>query len=322
MAVNLLLKKYIIENVPLIGRESTVKDVLVMLEKRSMNYDFLDCIYVVGKDKELLGFLSIEELFNNKKSEKLKNLMQTNIIHAYEKTNIEQVADLALKYNLKAVPVLDSKKLVGVIPSKKILSIVNKTLREDLFHFAGIHKSHLDFENSLEIPIVKSIKDRLYWLIFGLAGSMFIAFYMGLFEETLSTYVIIAAFVPAIVYMSDALGTQIQTIFVRDIAVIGKDLDLKKYFLRQLIISFFIAVTLSLLMFICISWFWKQSFIALAISLAVFFSLIFACITSFFITLGIKKFKFDPALGSGPVATIISDATSVIVYFIVVMLML
>ena len=172
------------------------------------------------------------------------------------------------------------------------------------------------------LPLFKAIKERLSWLIVGFIGAMLIAFYIGLFEETLQKYLIIAAFVPAIVYLSDALGTQIQTIFVRDLAVLGKAINFKKYFLKQIFISFFIASIIGILLFSSIYLFYGLFKISLIISLAAFVALIITSFTALIITLLIKKFNFDPALGSGPIATIISDMSSVIIYFLIVFLLI
>ncbi len=215
-----------------------------------------------------------------------------------------------------------SRKLIGAVSSREILSTINKSLRTDIFHFAGVHKSHLDFENSLEVPFLKAVKHRFYWLFAGFIGGMLMALYIGLFEETLAQHLIIASFVPAIVYISDALGTQFQTIFVRDLAIMGKELDFKKYFLKQMAIGVLIAFIIGILMFFSILFIWSVPQIAFIISLASVITLIVASFTALLITLLIKRFKFDPALGSGPIATIISDTTSVVIYFIIVVLLI
>ncbi|MEM4245042.1 MAG: magnesium transporter [Candidatus Nanoarchaeia archaeon] len=316
------LEKHLITKIPTVRQGSTVKDVLSMMERLSRTYDSVDYIYVVDNKDRLVGTFSIKELFNNPKNTPIRSLMQKGVISVSPDFELERIADLALKHNLKQIPVVKSKKLLGVVSSRKILSTLNRSLKEDILHFAGIHKSHLDFENSLEIPLSTAIKNRLYWLVIGFFGAMFMALYIGLFEETLAKYLIVASFVPAIVYMSDALGTQVQTVFVRDLAILGKDLNFKNYLFRQMRIAFFIALIIGVFLFSFIFLLWKVKVIAFAISLASFITLIVASFTALLITLLIKRFKFDPALGSGPVATIISDVTSVVIYFVVVALLL
>jgi len=316
------LEKYLVTKVPLVREHMTVKQVLLMLNKDSNTYDSVDYIYVLNKTGIVLGYLPIQDIINSPKSTAVKKIMHKNVVTVSLHTELEKVSHMALEHNLKQVVVTKSKKFLGVIVSRKILHTINKSLREDIFHFAGIHKSHLEFENSLEMPIYKVLRHRLSWLIAGLFGAIFMALYISLFEETLATYLLVASFIPAIVYISGALGTQIQTIFVRDLAVLGNKLNLKKYFFKQLYISLLISLIIGFLLFSFIALFWKSPLIALAIGLASFISLICTGAIAFFITLAIKRFNFDPALGSGPIATIISDITSVVIYFIVVVLLL
>jgi magnesium transporter len=243
--------------------------------------------------------------------------MQTNLITASINTDIEKIAHIALKHGLKAIPILKEKKIVGVISNKNILQILNTSLRKDIFHFAGIHHSHLDYDNTMDVPIVKSVAHRVPWLISGLIGILAVAAFIGLFENTLKENLIIAFFIPVIVYICGALCGQIEALLVRDIAVMGKELNIRKYILKQGIISVIIASIISALLFLTINLFWQNKNIASIISSAAFLSLTLTTLSSFVIILGIKKLGGDPALGGGPFGTVISDSLSIIVYLLV-----
>lgn len=312
------LGEYVLGKVPIVGKQATINQVRRLLEKERTTYDTVDYIYVVDEGKRLIGVFSVRALFNAKKATHIKHLMQTKLVKVTPRTSLERVAHLALTHNLKSLPVVRAGRLLGVVPARTILATLNQALREDIFHFAGIHRSHTEFENSLKVPLLKAVKDRLLWLIIGLFGAMLIAVYMDMFESTLAGYYLVASFVPAIVYCSDALGTQLQTLFVRDLAVLGQKLDLKVYFLRQLGLSVVIAGIISGLMFGFIALFWQAAYLAFLISFAGFLSLLTTSLSSLFITLLIRRFKFDPGLGSGPIATVISDMTSVVIYFLII----
>src|SRR3989344_7069312 len=213
------------------------------------------------------------------------------------------------KHQLKAIPSVADGKLVGVVPPGKITAILNNALRTDLFHFAGIHRSHLDFENSLTTPILRSIAHRTPWLIIGMIGIVIVAVFIGMFQRVLEKNIILAFFMPAILYLSNALGTQDQTLFIRDLAVMGDQLQLRKYLVRQSLTSVLIALVISCVMFVMISLLWKEAQVAFVISLAAFASLVVTTVTSFLVTVVLEKLGYDPALGGGPFATIISDAT-------------
>ena len=122
--------------------------------------------------------------------------------------------------------------------------------------------------------------------------------------------------------MSNALGTQHQTLFIRDLALLGRKLNIKKYFIKQMTIGLFIAIIISVTLFFVVGLLWKQFFMAFVIGTSMFFTLFVTSFTSFLVTFCISKMKLDPALGSGPLATIISDVTSIMVYFLIAFLLL
>lgn len=306
----------------ILEKNKRVSYALGQLEKLGKKLKIINYIYVSDKNENLIGVVSIKDILSSNKNKTLSEIATWNLIKVSPETDQEKVADIAVKHGLKAIPVVSGKKLIGVVNTDSIFSILNRALREDILYLAGIHKSHLKYENSLKVPLILSIAHRLPWLIIGLIGITIAAIFISIFEATLGKYLILAFFIPAIVYMSDALGTQLQTLFIRDLAILGESLNMKKYLLRQIFIGLILGLILSVLVFFIISIFWKQPYIGFVIAFSMFITLILSSVTSLFITLIIKKLKFDPALGSGPFATIISDVSSILFYFIVAYLFL
>ncbi|MEK6811225.1 MAG: CBS domain-containing protein [Nanoarchaeota archaeon] len=300
-----------------VKKDQKISEVQELLKKKSNLYEVMDYVYVIKENKELIGVFSIKEIFRFSLDTKVESFMQTKIVTASTNTEIEKIAHIALKHGIKAIPIINNKKIIGVVSNKNILQILNNSLRKDIFHFAGIHHSHLEYDNTMEIPIMKSVSHRVPWLISGLIGILAIAAFIGVFENTIKENLILAFFIPVIVYICGALCTQIEAILVRDIAVMGKDLKIRKYILKQGAISVIIALIISSLLFLTISVFWQDKNIASVISIAAFLSLTLTTLTSFTIILGIKKLGGDPALGGGPFGTVISDSLSIIVYLLV-----
>ena len=145
----------------------------------------------------------------------------TDFVTVRTSTDQERVAHLALKYNIKAVPVVSKDHtFLGVVPSDKILEILNREHTEDVLRFAGVRHKHSPVQDVLldQSPLTH-VKSRLPWLVIGLLGGVLAAFVIGIFEETLAHELLLAAFIPAIVYMADAVGSQTQMLFVRALAV-------------------------------------------------------------------------------------------------------
>ncbi len=316
------IRRFLVTAVPIVEKNCSVKDVLLVLRKQGKELKVIHDIYVVDENQKLVGLLTVKDLFDYPESTGIEKIMHTKIVAASLKTDPEKIAHLALKHDITSVPIVEYGKLIGIIPPKTIEAILNQALRKDLFHFAGIHKSHLEYENSLTVPLLESLKHRVPWLIIGLIGAMLVAAFISVFEKTLEQYIVLVFFMPAVVYLSDALGTQLQTLFIRDLAMMGEELKTRRYILKQMLIALLIAFIISALMFAAISVFWGQPHLALVIAIATITSLFLSSFTALLITTLLQKLGYDPAMGGGPFATIVSDATSIIVYFVTVTLLL
>ncbi len=307
---------------PSVLKKTTVKEAIDMLRKESKIYESIDYIYVTEDNGELTGVFSIKELFKHATNTPVNKFMIRKVISVSSKTESEKVADIALKYGIKSVPIVESGKLVGMIPPRNLAKMLNNSLRKDIFHFAGIHKSHLEYENTLKVPLLKSVGHRTPWLIVGLIGVIVTAAFISLFEEVLQANIILAFFIPAVVYISGALGNQIQTLFIRDLTVMGEKLKIHEYLIKQTAISSLIAILVSSITFLGLNLIWRDTEIGLIISIAMFSSILITNFTAFLITYIIKKTGNDPAVSAGPFSTMISDATSIISYLIIASAML
>ena len=188
-----------VTNVPIAEIGETAGSVIRRLSKESGSLETIDYIYVLGDNEKLVGVVSIRQLLSADKKAKVNKLMNAKFVTVSPSMDQEKVSDVALKHNIKDIPVVEEGKLVGVVPNHKIMSILNRSLQEDILHFAGIHKSHLEFENTMAVPFVKSIEQRFPWLIIGLLGILLTAVFINTFEHMLEKHLILAFFIPTLV---------------------------------------------------------------------------------------------------------------------------
>lgn len=178
-----------------------------------------------------------------------------------------------------------------------------------------VHKAK-SIDDVLKVSISHSVERRLPWLVVGLVGGILASGIIGNFEEVLSENLYLAAFIPLIVYMSDAVGTQMESFAIRDLAL-HQRLKLRKYFVKQLLITLVIATLISSLLMIYSVATQPDFQIALTISSSIFFAILSSIFTGILIPFFIlKQLKVDPANASGPVATIIQDLVSITIYFL------
>lgn len=171
------------------------------------------------------------------------------------------------------------------------------------------------FEDDIKKPISHLVGHRLPWLILGLLGGIFTSFIVSRFEHNLSNDIRLVFFIPVIVYMSDAIGTQTETIYIRHLQ--KGHANFLKYFLKETGLGLSLGAIFGLIIGL-FAYYWLHSAqIGLTVGLAMLANVTLAPILATVIPAILYKERSDPALGSGPVATIIQDFISLLIYFVI-----
>ncbi|XHH10232.1 MAG: magnesium transporter [Candidatus Bathyarchaeia archaeon] len=293
-----------------------------MLEQNAAGFKTIDYIYVVKDIDCLVGVASIKEIHTAKKDVVIDEVMQTKLVYVHPSTDQERMVYLALSNGIKAIPVLDrQKRLLGIVPYDVILQIFNEEVREDTFKFGGIfHRVGKEY-STIEASVYTMVRLRIPWLIIGVIGGTVTASIISGFEHVLSTLLALAAFAPVLAYMSDAVGTQSETLAVRSIAI-DPQLSLKRYILRELSVAAALALVCGGLLSAVALVGWQDPILGLIVGLSMFLSILCAVLISTGFPFIFKKINLDPAIASGPFATMISDVVTVTIYFTVATLLL
>jgi magnesium transporter len=243
--------------------------------------------------------------------------MNKEVIVSYPSSSQEKTAHLALKNNIKSIPIVNKKKkFLGVVLSDDILRVIYNETQEDISHFAGIGNNDVNIDNISSMSLLLSLKHRLPWLIIGIFGGILAAQIIGLFEHTLAENIILASFIPLVVYLASAVGTQASFFIVRDLAI-KKKIDFLAYSWRQFKVILSLGFFLSIIIFVFSYFFYNNLAISLVLALAILITIISSIITGIFIPYAFSKLRFDPANASGPIATILQDIISVGLYLLI-----
>jgi len=299
--------------VPTVPPNWKMVDVRKMLFNQIRKLDTINYIYVVGKDKKLVGVFSIKEVFRREDGAKVDLLMDKNVVSVRPYTDQERIAVLALKNNLKAVPVVDKKgKFLGVVPSDTILNILHSEDVEDFLRMAGIRSS---FQKILKGSPFYLAKVRIPWLVLGLFGGILAAKITTFFETPLKDYFVLTSFIPLMLYLSSATGTQTETLFIRNLVIDDKP-NFLKYLLREVLAGFLMALALGCLLFlVAIFGLGVSLSVGIILAISLFLTMIMAILVGLTIPFFLYKIKKDPAIGTGPFATILRDILSLVIYF-------
>ncbi|HEY7366920.1 MAG TPA: magnesium transporter [Nitrosopumilaceae archaeon] len=297
-----------------VNPEITIGQIKEILAKKAREFETIGYVYVEDNDKKLVGVVSLKQILQENSETLVKKIMETKIINVAEDTNQENAVYLALKHGLRSIPVVDKENhLLGIITHKTILSIFHHETRKDILRFGGVHHKIKEIE-SLETPVTRLVKARLPSLFIGLLGGLVAAAIISNFESFLNEYIILAAFIPVIVYLSDAIGTQSQTLIIRMLALEPK-FSFRTYLSRELKIGALLGFIFAISLFAAAFFGWGTLDLGIVIGLSIFFSMIFQAFFSTYVSVLLEKSGIDPATASGPIATIISDITTIAIYF-------
>ena len=164
------------------------------------------------------------------------------------------------------------------------------------------------------------IKIRLPWLLVGLMGGLLASVIVSRFETSLRENIALAFFIPVIAYMSDAVGTQTETIFIR--ALTNLKFNIPKYILRELWVGAFMGSVMGFLTGVFAYFLSGSIKIGFVVSFSLFLAMTIATILACVTPLILRSLGKDPAVGSGPFTTALQDVVSLTIYLIVVVMVL
>jgi len=288
-----------------------VETCIAEIRKLAGEIDEVYFVYVVNDDYILKGILSLKKLIIADSKKKVKDISNTNVISVKVDMPEEEVANIARKYDMVVLPVIDSiGRLVGRITIDDIVDVMQEEAEKDYQMVSGITE---DVEPSDKIWILT--RARLPWLLIGLVGGAFSAYVISTFETTLTQYASMVFFMPLIAAMGGNVGVQSSSIIVQALASNSAGFDsMLKRLLKELAVALLNAIILATLIFI-ISYFTFNSLaLSVSVSAALISVIIFASIFGTFVPLALNKFNIDPALATGPFISTVNDITGVLTY--------
>lgn len=179
---------------------------------------------------------------------------------------------------------------------------------------------HVSHEKLMKAELVNArfwdlISLRFPWLVIGLVGGLFASVVVSKFELALRETISLAFFIPVIAYMSDAIGTQTETVFIR--ALTDLQFNIPKYIARELLIGSTLGSVFGLLSGLAGYVISGSPKVGGVVGISLFLSMTIATVLACITPIILKAIKQDPAVGSGPFTTALQDLVSLAVYFFV-----
>jgi magnesium transporter len=290
-------------NVFALSEDMTVGEAITALQS-SRDVEMVFYLYIVDARRHLVGVISLRRLLLVSPETPLKRIMTADPISARVDMDQEEVARLVASYNLLAIPVVeDGNKLAGIITVDDVIDVIKDEATEDMFRLAGVSSDEHVFT-----PAAQSLRMRMPWLIVNLATAFLAAAVVGLFRNTISTWIALAVFMPIVAGMGGNAATQTLAVIVRGIAL-GELTwgNSRKALIKEITVGIGNGLATGCIAAVVAWVMYRDPTVGVLLAIAMVFNLFVAGMTGTLIPLGLKALKFDPALVSTVFITTFTD---------------
>jgi len=301
--------EHVATRVPSATPEQCVDDVRRALGGQC--FETLAAVAVVD-DERLVGLIRLEDLMAAPGHSRVRDVMDPSPPVVRPGVDQEIAAWHAVRRGDSFLAVTEGGgRFMGLVPPERMLAVLLWEHDEDMARLGGFLHDAASARRASREPVLRRLWHRLPWLMVGLAGSLLAAWIMGSFEERLQGTVALAFFIPGIVYMADAVGTQTETLVIRGLSV---GVPIGEVVRRELLTGVLVGVALAAA-FLPLAWVGWEADVAVAAALALLAASSTATLVAMTLPWLFTRLGKDPAFGSGPLATVIQDLASILIYF-------
>ena len=290
----------------------SMPECIKQMRMQAEDMDEIYYVYVVDDDHKLRGVLPLKKLITHPSVSKIKHVMETDPVSVKVDTPIDDVTLDFEKYDLVAMPVVDSiGRLLGRITVDDVMDQVRESTERDYQLASGL-SSDVDADDS----IFAQTKARIPWLLIGIASGILASLILGTFEAKLEAVTALALFIPIIGGTGGNVGVQASAIVVQSLA--NGTLEIKE-FSRQLgkevLIGLMNASIISSVVLVYNLITLPDEFaVTISVAVSLFIVVMFATILGTVVPLTLEKLHINPALATGPFIQISNDIVGLVIY--------
>jgi magnesium transporter len=260
-------------------------------------------IFVVDPSYKPIGTCRLSWILRSSRRIKIVNIMEEEQTLIPIDMDQEEVALRFQKYALISAAVVDGNgRLAGVITADDVVHIVAEEAGEDITKLSGAG------DGDINEPIFDTVRVRLFWLLINLGTAIIASITVGLFESTISKYVVLAVLMPIVSGMGGNAGTQTMAVAVRAIATNQlTSSNTVRVVLREFRIAIANGLVLGLVMGGAVWWYYDNYDLGLVMAAAMVGNSLVAGLTGILIPVALDKADVDPAVSSAVFVTTFTD---------------
>ena len=303
-----------------------IKQCIDLIRKQAKNVSQIYSVYVTDSKGTLMGKVSLKDIIISKDNSKVKDIYDDFVVSVDANMNQEEVAQIMQKYDLTVLPVVNKrKKLIGRITIDDVVDVITESAEEERQIMSGI-TTDVEEDDS----IWKLSNARLPWLVIGILGGLFGAFFLGSFEsnyfEENEVFISLSFFIPLIMATAGNVGIQSSSIVIQTLSTPSPfEISVAERLTKVILVSILNGIVLSILVYSGLMLFDYLNFLdfeifsktAKIVSVSLFSIVLVSSLLGTLTPIVLNKLKFNPALASGPFITTTNDLMALAIYFIV-----
>ncbi len=271
-------------------------------ENKDLPEEFLE-IFIVDNEFKPIGSVPSSKVLRTSRDTKMITIMNESQLLIPVDMDREEVGHLFENYNLNSACVVDkSNKLVGMITSDDVLTVLKEEAEEDALRLAGVG------DEEITDGVFKKTKRRFNWLLLNLFTAFLATWVISIFGATIEQMVALAFLMPIVASMGGNAGMQTLAVTVRTIATneLTKN-NFTQNVLKEFLIGILNGVIFAIISAIIVQLWFKDIKLSLIISISMILNMIVAGLFGILVPISLKKFNIDPAIASSVFVTTITD---------------
>ena len=310
-----------------LNKELTIAEAVERIRRRKFE-QLNPKIYVTDEQGILVGFVPLGKMFARDTSQKLRDIMLTRFISVTANMDQEEVAHVAMKYDVFNMPVVDdSGRIVGVITHDDILDVIQEEATEDAFIRGGTGVEELE-----ERTVMGVSKVRLPWLFASWLGGLGAFVIIERFSTGLEKIAVLSAFIPIIMGMGGNAGNQAATVIVRGLALGAVNArDIMSVLWREVRVGILLGALYGVLLGTVVHFymlyvrhivFVSAMNIGLVAGISILLVMTVGVAVGAFFPMFFKRINYDPAIATAPFVATALDIGGILIFFVVAKILL
>ena len=293
----------------------TVAEAIERIRKMGLDSETINICYVLDNQRTLVGTVALRYLLLSESDAVISDMMHKNVVSLHTLMDQEEVARMFKKYEFTAMPVVDNEdRLVGIITVDDVVDIMEEETTEDIEKMAAVMPSDKPY---LRTTVFDAYKKRIPWLLLLMISATFTGKIITSFENALSRYVVLTAFIPMLMDTGGNAGGQASAIIIRGLSL--DEIEFADWFTvvwKEIRTAVLCGLTLAVCNFVRLILFDQVGVsVAFVVCVTLLIAVVVAKIVGSTLPMLAKKIGMDPAVMASPFITTIVDAISLLIYF-------